>query len=129
MAGELPLPRAKQTGFKRLVSATCFALAGLRAAWRHEASFRQECALVTILTPLALWVGTTATQRALLIGSCWLILIVELLNSAVEASVDRIGLDHHPLSERAKDLGSAAVLVSLGLAAMVWGLIVTERFT
>jgi diacylglycerol kinase (ATP) len=118
----------KPTGFKRLVKATSFSLAGLRAAWRNEAAFRQECLLALVLTPAALWVGTTAVQRSVLIGSVWLVLIVELLNSAVEASVDRVGTDHHKLAGRAKDLGSAGVFMSLLLTAIVWGLIGWERF-
>jgi len=116
------------TGLRRIVNATLFSLAGLTAAWRNEAAFRQECALVALLTPTAFWVGQTAVERALLIASCWLVLIVELLNSAVETAVDRVGTDQHELSGRAKDLGSASVLVSLALTAVVWGLIGWERF-
>jgi diacylglycerol kinase (ATP) len=119
---------ANNTGFRRLVNATFFSLAGLRAAWRNEAAFRQECALAAVLTPAAFWVGQTAVERSLLIGTCWLVIIVELLNSAVEAVVDRVGTDHHSLSGRAKDLGSAAVFVSLALTVLVWGLIAWERF-
>lgn len=122
-------PRKKQhTGFRRIVRATVFSLSGLRAAWRNEAAFRQECVLSLVLTPLGLWLGQTAVERSLLVGTCWLVLIVELLNSAVEAVVDRVGAEHHRLSGRAKDLGSAAVFVSLMLALLVWGLIVSERF-
>ena len=119
--------KAQNTGIKRIVNATFFSLAGLRAAWRHEAAFRQECALALVLTPAAFWVGDTAAERALLIGTCWLVLIVELLNSAVEAVVDRVGMDHHKLSGQAKDLGSAGVFVSLALTALVWGLIGWEN--
>jgi diacylglycerol kinase (ATP) len=115
-------------GLKRIVNATFFSLAGLRAAWRNEAAFRQECLLALVLTPAAFWVGETAVQRSLLIGSCWLVLIVELLNSAVETVVDRVSTDHHKLSGQAKDLGSAAVFVSLALTSLVWGLIAWERF-
>ncbi len=81
-----------------------------------------------VLTPLAFWVGQTAVERSLLIGSCWLVLIVELLNSGLEAIVDRVGTEHHALSGRAKDLASAAVFVSLVLVAVVWGLILWDRF-
>ena len=116
-----------RTGFQRVVYATFFSLAGLRAAWSHEAAFRQECVAAAILVPSALWLGETAVERALLIGACLLVLIVELLNSAIEAVVDRVGTDHHSLSARAKDLGSAAVFVSLALAVIVWGLIVWQR--
>ena len=118
----------QNTGFKRIVNAMFFSLAGLRAAWRHEAAFRQECALALILTPTAFWLGSTAVERSLLIGTVWLVLIVELLNSAVEAVVDRVGTDHHKLSGKAKDLGSAGVFVSLLLALLVWSLIAWERF-
>jgi diacylglycerol kinase (ATP) len=121
--------KAQNTGLRRIVNATFFSLAGLRAAWRNEAAFRQECLLALVMTPAALWVGRTAVERALLIGSCWLVLIVELLNSAVEAVVDRVGTDHHRLSGRAKDLGSAAVFVSLALTVLVWGLVIWARFT
>jgi diacylglycerol kinase (ATP) len=122
------MANANNTGIKRIVNATFFSLAGLRAAWRNEAAFRQECALAVVLTPAAFWVGESAVEQALLIGSCWLVLIVELLNSAIEAVVDRVGTDHHKLSGRAKDLGSAGVFVSLALVALVWGLILAERF-
>jgi diacylglycerol kinase (ATP) len=121
------MANATNTGFRRLVNATFFSIAGLRAAWRNEAAFRQECALAAVLTPAAFWVGQTAVERSLLIGTCWLVLVVELLNSAVEAVVDRVGTDHHKLSGRAKDLGSAAVFVSLALTALVWGLILWEQ--
>lgn len=116
------------TGFKRVVNATVFSIAGLGAAWRNEAAFRQECLLALVMTPAAFWLGQTAVERSLLIGTVWLVLIVELLNSAVEATVDRVGTDHHKLSGRAKDLGSAGVFVSLLLTLLVWGMIAWERF-
>ena len=94
----------------------------LRAA-RYHASFRLELILALVLTPLALWLGDDGPQRALLIGALLLVLIVELLNSAVETAVDRIGSEHHELSGKAKDLGSAAVLLSLINVALVWGLV------
>ena len=94
------MANANNTGFRRLVNATFFSLAGLSAAWRNEAAFRQECVLAAVLTPAAFWVGQTAVERSLLIGTCWLVLVVELLNSAVEAVVDRVGTDHHKLSDR-----------------------------
>jgi diacylglycerol kinase (ATP) len=115
------------TGLRRVINATFFSLAGLRTAWRSEAAFRQECVLALVLTPLAFWLGETAVERALLIGSCLLVLIVELLNTAVEYVVDRVGTDHHQLSGHAKDLGSAAVFVSLLLTGVVWGLIAWYR--
>jgi diacylglycerol kinase (ATP) len=116
------------TGVRRIVNATFYSFAGLRTAWRNEAAFRQECALAIVLIPLGVWLGRTAVERALLIGSCLIVLIVELLNTAVEFVVDRVGTDHHELSGRAKDLGSAAVFVSLALALLVWALIGWERF-
>jgi diacylglycerol kinase (ATP) len=116
-------------GVRRIVNATLFSVAGLRAAWRNEAAFRQECALAVVLIPAALWVGRTGAERALLIGSCLLMLIVELLNTAIECVVDRIGADHHDLSGRAKDVASAAVFVSLCVVLATWALIVWDRFS
>jgi diacylglycerol kinase (ATP) len=116
------------TGFRRIVNATFYSVAGLRAAWRNEAAFRQECVGVVVLIPIAVWLGQDAVQRALLLSSCVLVLIVELLNTAIEFVVDRVGTDHHELSGRAKDLGSAAVFASIALAMLVWGLIAWERF-
>jgi diacylglycerol kinase (ATP) len=118
----------ENTGIRRIVNAFFFSLAGLRAAWVNEAAFRQECALVIVLTPIGIWLGGNAVERALLIGSAVSVLIVELLNSAVEAAVDRVSLDRHKLSGRAKDLGSAAVFVSLALTATIWAMIAWERF-
>jgi diacylglycerol kinase (ATP) len=118
----------QRTGFKRVIYATLFSIAGLRAAWRNEAAFRQECMLALVLTPLGAWIGQDAVQRSLLIGTVWLVLIVELLNTAVESTVDRVGKDHHELSGQAKDQGSAGVFVSLMLTLLVWGMILWERF-
>jgi diacylglycerol kinase (ATP) len=118
----------QKTGFTRLVYAAKYSIAGIRAALRNEAAFRQECAISLILIPAAFWVGQTATHRVLLVGSCLLVLIIELLNSGIEAAVDRVGTDYDPLAGRAKDLGSAAVFVSLLLTLLVWGLIGWERF-
>lgn len=116
------------TGLRRILNATSFSFAGLAAAWRSEASFRQELLLAIVLIPAGLWLGRSAVERALLVGSCLLVLAVELLNSALEAAVDRIGEERHPLAGRAKDLGSAAVFVSLVLVLVVWSLIGWERF-
>jgi diacylglycerol kinase (ATP) len=116
------------TGVRRIVNATLFSLAGLRAAWQHEAAFRQEVVLAVVLIPTGVWLGRTAVERALLIGSCLLVLVVELLNSGIEAIVDRVGLEPHRLSGQAKDLGSAAVFMSLTLVLVVWGLIAWSRF-
>jgi diacylglycerol kinase (ATP) len=116
------------TGIRRIVNATFYSLAGLRAAWQQEAAFRQELMLAVVLIPTGAWLGRTAVERSLLIGSCLLVLIVELLNSSIEAIVDRVGLEPHRLSGQAKDLGSAAVFVSLVLVLVVWGLIAWSRF-
>ena len=117
------------TGMRRVVAATFNSIAGLRVAWANEAAFRQECGLAVVLIPAAFCAAQTAVELILLIGSVLLVLIVELLNTAVEATVDRIGMDHHELSGRAKDLGSAAVLVSLLLLALAWGLIAWANFS
>jgi len=117
---EGPNPHKGYTGLTRIVRATGHSAAGLRAAWRHESAFRQECLLFLALTPLGLWLGSSWLERSLLIGSAALVLIVELLNSAVESAIDRISMDHHELSKRAKDLGSAAVLVSLLTCGAIW---------
>ncbi|MBV9189017.1 MAG: diacylglycerol kinase [Betaproteobacteria bacterium] len=119
-------PYKGETGLKRVLSATKNSIAGLREALRHEDAFRQELILAAILVPAALWVGAGGVQKALLIGSVLLVLIVELLNSAIEATVDRISFENHRLAKRAKDIGSAAVMVALANAALVWGLIVIQ---
>lgn len=108
------------TGFKRLASAASFSKKGLLAAYKHEAAFRQETWLFMVSIPLALWLGQTWMETTWLIGSVLLILIVELLNSAIEAVVDRIGDDYHELSGRAKDMGSAAIFLTCALATMIW---------
>ncbi|MDO8346801.1 MAG: diacylglycerol kinase [Rugosibacter sp.] len=110
-------------GIGRLLAAARNSWQGLRLAWRLEAAFRQELLLVTVLLPFALLPSLTAVERVLLIASLLLVLIVELLNSAVEAVVDRVSLEYHELSGRAKDIGSAAVLLTLLLLACTWGLI------
>jgi diacylglycerol kinase (ATP) len=120
-------PYKGETGLKRILSATRNSMAGLREALRCEDAFRQELILALVLIPLAFWVATSAVERALLIGSVLLVLIVELVNSAVEATVDRISFENHRLAKRAKDIGSAAVLLTLFNAALIWGLIVIER--
>jgi len=116
------------TGLKRIILAAGYSAKGLRAAFIHEAAFRQELLLALILIPLACWLDVDATQRLLLIASLVLVLIVELLNSAIEAVVDRIGPEHHELSGRAKDIGSAAVLLTLLLGAWIWGSILWVQF-
>ena len=112
------------TGIRRIINATGFSLAGLKAAFKHESAFRQELALCVILIPGALWLGENATEHALLIGSLLLVLIVELLNSAVETLVDRVSHEQHELSGRAKDMGSAAVLIALLNVLVIWGLVI-----
>lgn len=116
------------SGLRRIFRATLFSFAGLKTAWRNEPAFRQECLLAAVLIPAGLWLGQNAVERALLLGTCLLVLVVELLNTAVENAVDRIGTDHHRLSGQAKDAGSAAVLMSLVLAFVVWALIAWDRF-
>lgn len=116
------------TGIRRLWNAARYSIAGIRAGWNHEAAFRQETVLCLALVPAAFWLGNTAVERGLLIGSCLLVLVVELLNSAVETAIDRIGEDRHTLSGRAKDMGSAAVFICLSIVVITWGLIAWERF-
>lgn len=110
-------------GLGRIVQALGFSLQGLRAAWQHEAAFRQEILVAVLLVPLGLWLGTNGVERALLVGSWLLVMVVELLNSAIEAVVDRIGPESHELSGRAKDAGSAAVLGAIVFAVLVWALV------
>lgn len=100
---------------------------GLRAAWLHESSFRLEVCLSVLLAPLALWLGQGPVQQALMIGSLLLVLAVELLNSAIEAVIERYGPEHHELAGRAKDMGSAAVLLMLANVVLCWGLILLPR--
>ncbi len=108
---------------RRVFRAFHFSIKGLRAAFRKEAAFRQELLLVLLALPLALWLGDSGVERALMAGSAMLVLIVELLNTGIENVVDRIGPERHKLSGRAKDMGSAAVFVALVNAALVWGLV------
>ena len=116
-------PFKGKTGLRRLINAFGYSLDGLRAAYRNEDAFRQEVRLALVLIPLALVLGHTSIERALMIACVLLVIVVELLNSAVEATVDRISLDHHLLAKRAKDIGSAAVLLSLLNLFVVWALI------
>ena len=109
-----------KTGITRIIDATGYSWQGFRAAFKHEAAFRQELVLLLVLTPFALWLGDDGVDYALLIGSLLLVLMVELLNSAVETVVDRIGSERHVLAGRAKDIGSAAVFVALVNAALIW---------
>lgn len=115
-------------GLTRIINAFGYSRQGLKAAYRYEAAFRQEVWLALILIPLALWLKLSAVSTVLLIGSVLLVLIVELVNSAIEAIVDRIGPEYHELSGRAKDVGSAAVLVALVLMVLTWALLLWEAF-
>jgi diacylglycerol kinase (ATP) len=112
-------PKAR-IGLQRIVDAAGYSISGLAAAWRHEGAFRQECALALVMLPAALWLGRTWVEAALLAGSVMLVLIVELLNSAVENAVDRVSEELHPLSKRAKDIGSAAVMLALLTCGALW---------
>ena len=116
-------PHKGQRGLRRLCNAFFFSLSGLALAFRHESAFRQEVALAAVLLPLAFVLAVAPVERVLLVGSVLLVLLVELLNSSVEAAIDRIGLDTHRLSKRAKDLGSAAVLVALALLLLTWAIL------
>ncbi|OZA30993.1 MAG: diacylglycerol kinase [Hydrogenophilales bacterium 17-61-9] len=116
-------PFKGKTGLRRILNAAGYSWAGLAAAFKHEDAFRQEVFLALVLIPLALILGDTGVERALMIAAVLFILIVELLNSAVEAAVDRISLEHHLLIKRAKDMGSAAVMIALINLVAVWALL------
>ena len=111
-----------------IMRATIWSLQGLRAAWLHESSFRLEVWLLVVAVPLALWLGDSGLERAVMIGSCLLVLAAELLNSAIEAVIERYGPEHHELAGRAKDMGSAAVFVLMMNVLVCWGLILVPRF-
>ena len=112
----------------RILLATKWSMQGLRAAWLHESSFRLEIYLLAVLAPVALWLGHGAIERVLLIGSCLVVLGAELLNSAIEAVIERYGAEHHELAGRAKDMGSAAVFVLMANVVLTWALILAPRF-
>lgn len=119
-------PYKGKTGFKRLINAFGYSIAGTLAAFKYEDAFRQEVILTAILTPVAIYYGETPIDQALMISSLLLIIIVELLNSSIEATVDRISVKHHKLAKRAKDIGSAAVFFSLINATVIWFLILVK---
>lgn len=119
-------PFKGRTGLVRIWNAFHYSLAGLKAAYQHEDAFRQEIHLALVLIPLAFFLPASPFGRALMIASVLLVLVVELLNSAIEATVDRISLDHHRLAKRAKDIGSAAVLIALINVAVVWLLVLLD---
>lgn len=120
-------PHKGRTGLDRIAHAFGYSMSGLADAFKGESAFRQEVVLAIVLVPLALWLASDWAQLMLMIGSLLIVLIVELLNSAIEATVDRISFEHHLLSKRAKDMGSAAVLLSLGLVSLVWGSVIWVR--
>jgi len=120
-------PGDKPRGVRRVLAAFINSWGGFVGAWREEEAFRQECLLAVVLIPAGLWLGHTGIARALLVAPMLLILIVELLNSAVEAAIDRIGAERHALSGLAKDLGSAAVFVSFVLLVATWALVLLDR--
>ena len=121
-------PHKAHRGLQRIVQAAGYSFSGLGAAWRYEAAFRQECALAVLMLPAAWWVGRNWLETALLAGSVMGVLIVELLNSAIEAAVDRVSADLHPLSKRAKDIGSAAVMLSLITCGSLWCAALWQRW-
>ncbi|CAI1742481.1 MULTISPECIES: diacylglycerol kinase [Serratia] len=116
------------TGLTRIIKAAGYSYKGLSAAWQHEAAFRQELVVTLLAIILAVWLDVGAIARILLIGSVALVMIVEILNSAIEAVVDRIGSEQHELSGRAKDMGSAAVSLAIVLALFVWGTVLWQHF-
>lgn len=116
-------PFKGQTGLRRIWNATHYSFAGLKAAYRNEDAFRQEFWLAVVMIPAALLTPTAGIGKALMIGSVLLVLVVELLNSAIEAAIDRISLDRHRLSKRAKDIGSAAVFIALVNVLITWSLV------
>lgn len=122
------MPKPGKTGIARIIDATRYSMQGLKAAFVNEAAFRQELLLCVVLIPLGLWLGADGVERALLIGSLLLVLMVELLNSAVEAVVDRVDTDWSPLAGRAKDIGSAAVFISLLNAGTIWILVLADHY-
>ncbi len=116
-------------GPARMLKAAVWSLQGLRAAWLHESSFRLEVVLFVVVGPLGWWLGQDGVERALLIGSCLLVMAVELLNSSIEAVIGRYGDEHHELAGRAKDMGSAAVFVMMMNVVLVWALILGPRLS
>ena len=118
-------PYKGKTGLRRVWNAFGYSLAGLRAAYKHEDAFRQEVHLSILLIPLALWLPVGHIGKVLMIASVLLVIIIELLNSAIEAAVDRISLDKHDLAKRAKDIGSSAVFISMLNVLVTWGLVLT----
>ncbi len=126
---EPPINKPDHRGLTHVWGAFQYSMQGLRAAYRHEEAFRLELLACLLMIPLGLWLGRSALEYALLLSSLLLVLIVELINSAIEAIVDRVSIEQHPLSGRAKDIGSAAVFLSLFYVAVVWGAVLLGRLT
>jgi diacylglycerol kinase (ATP) len=122
------MEKGKESTIGHIGKAFIWSIAGIQKAWKNELAFRVEAIFIIIMAPLGIWLGRSAAERALLVASCLLILVVELLNSALEAVVDRIGTEHHELSGRAKDMGSAAAFISMLTAGIVWAIIIYDRF-
>lgn len=123
-----PINKPGHRGISHVFNAALYSFKGLKAACQYEEAFRLELLAGIVLLPLGLWLGATGIEKALLVGSLLLVLIVELLNSALETVVDRIGTEHHALSGRAKDIGSAAVFMAMLNVVVVWSLVLYERF-
>lgn len=123
-----PINKPDHKGLTHVFKAAIYSWQGLKAAAKYEEAFRLELMALVVMLPLGIWLGQNGVERALLVGSLILVLAFELFNSAIEAVVDRIGVEHHVLSGRAKDLGSAVVMVSLLNVAVIWGFILYDRF-
>ena len=115
------------TGITRIIKAFGFSMKGLKASWQHESAFRQEAILAVVMLPAAFWLARTPAELMLLIMTLFVVVITEVLNSAIEAVVDRVSDDHHQLAGRAKDMGSAAVFLSLTMTAVIWGILIFDR--
>ncbi len=122
------MKKQNNKGIQRLVNATRFTFKGIRSAWSNEEAFRQESLVLILVIPAGLFIGETFVQKGLFICVWLLVLIIELLNSALESVVDRIGYEKHPLSGQAKDMGSAAVFIGICMSVIIWGSIICERF-
>jgi diacylglycerol kinase (ATP) len=123
MKSSVESPFKGKTGLRRLINALGYSVEGFKAAYKHEDAFRQEVFLAIVLIPLAFYLGKTSIEKALMVASVLLVMVVELLNSAVEAAVDHTSTEHHALAKRAKDIGSAAVFFALMIVLVVWGLV------
>ena len=123
MKPSMESPFKGKTGLRRLINAFGYSVDGFKAAYQNEDAFRQEVHLAVVLTPLAFFLGKTSIEKALMVATVLLVLIVELFNSAIEAAVDHTSIERHPLAKRAKDIGSAAVFLALTIVLVVWGLV------